>query len=185
MKEIVGTFVYQLHGCVHMGNIFNGMQEPNRTLRYGEATVNLNGQREGFELPAMTAFHPSHFPQPPQIPIGSPAYTPEAGFYPYSEIGVMMFANDGGISASSRLNTSGYLSLLLQFEGRYLFDAPGGGLGHVERVQDLATGQFTLIHNQDPRPLIWDYTFAFINKDEALLMAGGRSPRPATLTGRM
>ena len=48
-----------------------------------------------------------------------------------------------------------------------------------------STGQLTLRPVVKPPDLIWDYAFAFINENEALLMAGGRFPRPATLTGRM
>jgi hypothetical protein len=184
MKEIVGAFVYQLHGCVHARNFKSGKWKPENPKRLTWGVANeKQGVLDEFELPAMTAFYPQAAFFPPFS--GLPAYTPFAGFYPYSEMGVMQFANDGTMSASSRLNTSGVLSDLLPFKGRYMFDPDiEAGGGKTTLVQFLATGLLTL-NGAGGTELIWDYAFAFIDKDEALLMAGGRFPRPATLAGRM
>jgi hypothetical protein len=56
------------------------------------------------ELPVATAFYPSQYPQPQ-----TPAYTPNVGYYPFSESGVMFFEN-GRVNGVIRVDTAGWAS---------------------------------------------------------------------------
>ena len=187
-EKIVGTFVYEVHGCMRAHNLIGKAYEPSRDFTYGEAPdPDKAGKQANVALLAVIAS------------AGTP-FQPEPGFYPYSEMGVMNFADDGTVNAVSRWNISGHYGTyhVHSFKGNYVFDLdllskipPKVGFGAFGDLTQF-TGLLTLkLDNSkeppspSPPPLVWDYAFAFINDNEALLMAGGRSPRPAVLTGRM
>ena len=183
--DLQGTFVYQLHGYMRVGNLEAEVPEQPKELTYGSADAQVTQTIEHYVLLALPTYRPSPFPSTIDVP------APE-GFYPYSELGLMNFGENSSISAIARLNISGHMGEVNEFKGRYALDGPHVWDTDPSVVQppkaqpavQTATGILTLrgvIRTQ----LIWDYAFAFINKDEALLMAGGRTPRPASLSGRM
>jgi hypothetical protein len=169
------------------------------------------------ELPILTAFLSLNYPsaqfsnQPDQPPIvpptpkippplppppgyfpiqNAPAYTPNTGYYPWSETGFMEFElsdSIGGLVVSglvkgrTRVNTGGFGGLMqgAPFTGRYQWDQLVGFAN-----ESLPTGIIT-IQFDALLAAVWDYAFVQISADEYIISASGRVPRPAVGTGSM
>lgn len=154
-------------------------------------------------IPHNPNFSPSGFPEGFQSPVLPPrtettpdigyAYTPNSGYYPFSESGFMIFTPDdapefsffvpqkGSISGRCRVNTAGYPPRRAgRFTGRYVFD--------VNRENNIIsfdpTGVITIQFNGF-RSHVWDYAFAVVSSEELFVAANARVPRPGVATGTM
>src|SRR5215813_1611919 len=171
--------------------------------------------RAAQEMPVLTAFYSLNYPSvefsqppppPPPLPPppnppsptgffpvrNSPSYTPNAGYYPFSETGFMNFfpsqtlsggnsgfiVSDGFIRGRSRINTAGYggSGAGADFQGSYIFDRTP--------FITLPSGIIT-IQLDTKLDHVWDYAFTRVSRDELFLTAIGRVPRPGVATGRM
>jgi hypothetical protein len=171
--------------------------------------------RAAVEMPVLTAFYslnypsaqfsqpppaaPPHPPPPnPPAPAGffpvnnSPPYTPNVGYYPFSETGFMIFfpgqtlsggntgtiVSDGFVRGRTRVNTAGYggSGAGADFQGSYKFDRTP--------LLALPTGVIT-IQLDTLANHVWDYAFTRVSRHELLLTAIGRVPRPGVGTGTM
>jgi hypothetical protein len=119
-----------------------------------------------YALPAMPTFQP-------------PGTADNTGFYPVSEIGHMTFADDK-VEGELRLNPAGYANATnqLAFYGMFTLDQP------KPQPPGIRMGIISIISDAVPN-LFWDYSFIMVSRTEIQLAAGGRVPRPATMTGTM
>jgi hypothetical protein len=189
-----GTFAYSIQGLMRAQNLGN-----QKYIAPASAPINVGLGGAGFfpnpdwpnlppwgELPVMTAFYPTQYPPPPppattngpSAPPAGPPYSPNVGYYPYTEVGVMVF-DKGAVSGVMRVNTAGLANGQAgHFTGSYGFDAVPPGAG-------LPIGMIT-IHLEPPfQNHYWDYAFAMVSKGSVLLVTGGRLPRPAMGSGTL
>jgi hypothetical protein len=164
------------------------------------------------ERPAMTGvlhsqYRTQRWPEigqwPPEAPIAvpsacvpffapggpfAPAYLPNVGFYPFSEIGRFDFFAKGEVLAKIHWNLAGVPAEgFIDFSGKYALEFVGPPPKVVFGPQPFTGGKISL-HSNSPGKPIWDYEFLFTNTDtraEGLLMSIARAPRPATGSGRM
>lgn len=176
--------------------------------------------RPALELPIFTAFYSLNYPSsqfsnpippatphvpPPAPPSPSgffpagnaPTYTPNTGYYPFSETGFMIFfsgetlsdtgtvISDGFVRGRSRVNTAGFggRGRGADFQGSYKFDRFSFGI-RGSRFATLPSGIIT-IQFDNLLSVVWDYTFMQVSQNELLLSASGRVPRPGVGTGTM
>jgi hypothetical protein len=188
LDQLHGGFAFDIQGWMraqHQGNqaYIKPKAEP---FRVGLAiATNFKSAEwpqlpEVGELPVATAFYPSQYPPPKPPTTGLPAgptYTPNVGYYPFAESGVMFFDN-GQVNGVIRVDTAGWASPDFgSFQGKYEFHphAPGVGLpaGIISIILDALKNH------------VWDYWFTMLSKTEVLLATGGCLPRPAVGTGSM
>ena len=168
--------------------------------------------RIAVEMPVLTGFYslnypsaqfsqppppaPPHPPPPtPPTPAGffpirnSPPYTPNTGYYPFSEAGMMLFSpdrifsgsavvRDGVVRGRTRINTAGYggSGLGASFTGSYKIVRTA--------LFALPSGFITIQHDARPDH-VWDYAFVQLSKSRLQLAASGRVPLPGVATGTM
>jgi hypothetical protein len=202
-----GLFAFTLQGFMHAQNIetqiyipaqrsFSGGGDPDEPTSAGgnavltRTSVKLNRR---FDLPVLSAFYPKEYPPPPTPPPprppsnprgpGTPCYSPNVGYYPYVETGVILFVSDLTVSGWIRVNTAGLPSqeTFGRFVGSYRLDPLDQPM--VSGSQ-LVAGLLT-IHFDAPKPHVWDYSIIALSLDEIQMATSGRIPRPAVASGAM
>jgi len=131
------------------------------------------------------------FTGPPFDQLNFP-YHPNVGFYPYAEIGEFQFLAGGTVNALIRWNIGGIPGRdFIFFEGAYQLSIPKPPKPTPKNkhppVFKGMTGKISLQSVGAPFNLTWDYAFAFTSntREEAMLMAAARMPRPLNGSGRM
>ena len=197
------------------------------TTYYPEATPNTPYYQSDADLPRFGAYDELQFAdtlvdadsvdkadteEVSEVRTMSRVYRSRTGFYPFSEMGIVVLTDEGTAHASMRLNMAGdFKNEFRELKGRWGLDQPDGAVknpgklwskpenpmvrpGDFRIPLDLdpsllgPTGVISLLQLPDPndkKKFVWDYVFGFISKDEATLMAGGRHVRPAVASGRM
>jgi hypothetical protein len=207
--KIEGQYVFHLEGIMWANSLLGGRFHPTMDVVISD----LLPERKPFtdvELPIMTGLVDPQYnngtwpfgnhqwpPLPPlSLPGGiPPAYVPNVGFYPFTEIGTFDFSDDGTVTAFIRWNFAGLLTGDFRpFSGKYeleteqVIQQPGGPRIPIGVEGAPLSGKISVTSPQTNGMPQWDYVFLFTDLEtraEALLMAAGRSPRPAAASGRM
>jgi hypothetical protein len=183
VDSIAGWWAYSLQGFMWAQNALNG-----KSLDTSKLTYKVNQAGYGGLLPVS----PGPPPVPPPLSLPAPipllpeldGYRPDAfavpypkgsqaGYYPFSEIGYVIFGVNGSVDGWFRVNDAGYDSDDNgHFRGSYKLDANG--------VTGVYTIQLDDFHNH-----VWDYHFVTVTDKLILLQAAKRLPRPALGTGTL
>lgn len=181
------------------------------TLQRNASDPDPGRSRTPLEMPVLTGFYSLNYPssqfsQPPPpaaphppppnppTPSGffpitkSPPYTPNTGYYPFSEVGLIAFfpgqtftggnITDGVVRGRTRINTAGY--------GGSGAGASFGGSFKIDRTPFLALPSgFITIQLDTLLDHVWDYAFTQTSEKELFLASIGRVPRPGVATGTM
>ena len=191
VKSVDGWWAYSMQGVMRAENPLGKSEDPTQHFPAATGfTVNLASY-----APLLPVVPPGMPPQPPSVALNPPPMIPEltgwrpvdfvnpyssgsqAGYYPFSEIGYLLFGPSPtiahAVSGWFRINVGGYDSNdNIAVKGAYLLDA------------NTVTGVFTVQLTPLPQA-IWDYHFVIVDKDNILVHAAGRLPRPAVASGKL
>jgi hypothetical protein len=215
MPLLEGLYAYTVQGFMHAPKL----GEPDNKKVYlhvpsfvKELEVNL----ANFGPAAYPNFQPKPAEAPPVVAgfsspdVAVPPYQVATGYYPFSEVGFMLFRparfkvasqtfpdNDGQVNGWRIVNTAGYPGKGSAFSGSYKFVGPAGAKPKdFQDVKDIYQGigdyagpvpTLGVITTQFPNKLnhVWDYVFVLVSDEEIQLTTNGRLPRPGAATGRM
>jgi hypothetical protein len=146
----------------------------------GSSAVNLRAAPADDATGIRTVAGPA-FGAPVTIPEPEPPFVVEAGYYPFSELGVWYFEN-GDVSGWASVNTAGHTG----DSGVPYTQVFGKFLHHADNVIPRPTGAISMwFPDVSKGNHFWDYFFVLSSDLEGQLIVADRLPRPATGLGTL